>query len=221
MNFNAKHAKPVLDLIGKYESHGDYNIVYGGIPAAQRPSGLTSMTVREVLDWQAGVVRKGAASSAAGKYQIIRKTLQSIVSGGQVDTSRKFDVKTQDEMAMYLLRGRGFQRFLDGQISRDDMAIGLAKEWASLPVPIDMQGASRKLKAGQSYYAGDGLNKAYAPVAEVRRALDEAQALYEADAGTPADEPTTGEPGKAAVSNAGIYVIGALLVAVAAFLGFK
>ena len=38
--------------------------------------------------------------------------------------------------------------------------IGLAKEWASFPVPSRMRGAHRTVERGQSYYAGDGLNKA-------------------------------------------------------------
>ena len=38
--------------------------------------------------------------------------------------------------------------------------IGLAKEWASFPVPSRMRGAHRTVERGQSYYAGDGVNKA-------------------------------------------------------------
>lgn len=86
---------------------------------------------------------------------------------------------------MHLLRGRGMQRFLDGQIDVDDMALGLAKEWASLPVPNDMKGASRQIKAGQSYYAGDGLNKAHATVAEVEKALLVARERYRSHAPKP------------------------------------
>lgn len=169
--FTIYHAEPVLDLIAKYESGGDYDIVYGGIPKSLRPVKLTAMTIAQVQEWQANVVQRGAKSSAAGKYQIIRKTLAAIISQTGIKTSRKFDKSAQDEMAIHLLKGRGFQRFMDGQIDMDDMALALAKEWASLPVPYDMRGQSRNVKVGQSYYAGDGLNKAHATVAEVERAL--------------------------------------------------
>lgn len=136
------------------------------------------MTVAQVQEWQNNVVKRGVASTAAGKYQIIRKTLSSIIQGARIDTRRKFDEACQDEMACYLLGIRGFQKFLDGKIDADDMALNLAKEWASMPVPSDMRGASRQIKAGQSYYAGDGLNKAHATVTEVERALGIAQERY-------------------------------------------
>lgn len=178
MTFTAYQAQPVLDLIGRYESRGDYDIVYGGIPKAQRPAKLTAMTIDQVIAWQKHVVAAGAASSAAGKYQIIRKTLEASIAALRMSGARLFDKAAQDQLAMHLLRGRGMQRFLDGQIDVDDMALGLAKEWASLPVPHDMKGASRQIKAGQSYYAGDGLNKAHATVAEVEKALLVARERY-------------------------------------------
>jgi hypothetical protein len=50
----------------------------------------------------------------------------------------------------------------------------LAREWASLPVQRDQRGATRLVKRGQSYYAGDGLNKASATPEEVLRAVNAA-----------------------------------------------
>lgn len=180
MAFTSYHVQPVLDLIGKYESRGDYEIVYGGIPKEQRPAKLTAMTIAQVIEWQRDVVARGSASSAAGKYQIIRKTLEASVAALRMSTARLYDRATQDELAMHLLRGRGMQSFLDGNIDSDDMAIGLAKEWASLPVPHAMQGHTRRVSAGQSYYAGDGLNKAHATVAEVELALEISRERYRA-----------------------------------------
>ncbi|SFX47556.1 hypothetical protein SAMN04244548_01176 [Paracoccus pantotrophus] len=196
MTFTTYQVQPVLDLIGRYESRGDYDIVYGGIPKAQRPAKLTAMTIAQVIDWQRRVVNAGAASSAAGKYQIIRKTLEASVAATGMSQSRKFDKAAQDELAMHLLRGRGMQRFLDGLMDADDMALGLAKEWASLPVPRDMKGQSRQVKAGQSYYAGDGLNKAHATVAEVEQALLVARERYRSRVTTPnATKPAAPSPG--------------------------
>ena len=185
MTFTAYQVQPVLDLIGKYESRGDYEIVYGGIPKEQRPEKLTAMTIAQVIQWQRNVVGRGAASSAAGKYQIIRKTLEASVGALRMSTARLFDKATQDELALHLLRGRGMQRYLDGSITAENMALGLAKEWASLPVPRDMKGASRQIKAGQSYYAGDGLNRAHATVAEVEQALRIARDRYRSRAAEP------------------------------------
>lgn len=49
MDITIHHMQPILDLIGKYESRGDYDVVYGGIPKAQRPVKLTAMTIAQVI----------------------------------------------------------------------------------------------------------------------------------------------------------------------------
>ena len=50
--------------------------------------------------------------------------------------------------------------WIEAKTSTDTFMIGLAKEWASFPVPSRMKGAHRTVERGQSYYAGDGMNKA-------------------------------------------------------------
>lgn len=177
--FNATQVRPVLDLLKKYESRGDYDIVWGGLAARhQPPKQLTTMTVGEVMAWQDKIVADGAKSSAAGAYQIIRKTLQSAVAGTKISKTTKFNRDTQDQLGIWLLAQRGMQKYLDGGITLQTMAVNLAKEWASMPVPVDMKGASRQVKAGQSYYAGDGLNTAHATTFEVSSALRTAHMLY-------------------------------------------
>lgn len=166
------YAKPILNLIGKYESRNNYDVIWGGISRSDYPSKpLTKMTISEVLAWQDSVDSK-YQSEAAGHYQILEDTLRGLVINHGIDTGRLFDKAMQDDLAMKLLVGRGFSRFLGGQDDVEDMMLGLAKEWASFPVPRDMKGSNRRLKAGQSYYAGDGLNKAHATIAEVEQALN-------------------------------------------------
>lgn len=220
MSVTIHHVQPILDLIGKYESRGDYDIVYGGIPKAQRPVRLTALTVAQVIAWQKQVVAAGAKSSAAGKYQIIRKTLEASVAALRMDTARLYDRATQDELAMHLLRGRGIGGYLAGMITQDEMVLALAKEWASLPVPGAMKGASRHILAGQSYYAGDGLNKAHATVAEVRTALSQAKARYDA-APAPAPVGPLPSPGQrpAPVGAGAIAGVVIALVILAVILG--
>lgn len=162
-------AAPLLALIRRIEARSDYNIVYGGIPASLRPAKLTSMSIDGVLAWQDRVVAAGAKSSAAGAYQIIRRTLRDLAP--VVGSSAIFNARTQDLLAAELLIRRGVVSFLEGEIGPVDMMLPLAKEWASFPVPSDSKGASRLIKAGQSYYAGDGLNKALVSVDEVLAAL--------------------------------------------------
>ena len=53
-----------------------------------------------------------------------------------------------------------------------------------MPVLVDTRGASRKVTAGQSYYAGDGLNKALVTPAGLREVLDQVMTAIN----TPAEE---------------------------------
>jgi hypothetical protein len=75
---------------------------------------------------------------------------------------------------MLLLDRRGWDDCESGNMSAVDFADMLAREWASLPVQRDQRGATRQLTRGQSYYAGDGLNKASATPEEVLRAVNSA-----------------------------------------------
>ncbi len=135
-----------LDLIGKLESNGDYGIMYGGL-RPQSPA-LTDMTVGQVLDYQRDLINAGAKSTAAGKYQVIRKTLAGLVQAGKVSLTDQFSPSTQDNLAIALMEGRGLQDFKAGKLPAETFANNLSKEWASLPYTT-----------GKSYYEGDGLNK--------------------------------------------------------------
>ena len=146
-------ASDIRDLIGRGESAtrenptGDYNIAYGGVKVD-----FTSMTIREVREWQDRYVADGSASSAAGKYQIIRKTLDGLVdSVDGIDYDTVFTPEVQDRLADELLRQRGYNRFIDGDITEMEFMENLSQEWASLP----------KNMGGESYYKGDGLNAAH------------------------------------------------------------
>ena len=156
--------KPLLDLIGKVEASGNYNAYYGD--ARNTDVNLTDMTVSGVLAWQDQFVRNGSRSSAVGKYQIIRKTLRSLVKSMGLSGNEVFNEEMQDAMAVELLNRRGYSKFLSGQKSRFAFANNLAKEWASFPV-------HGGLKHGMSYYAGDGLNKALVSPEKVNEVLME------------------------------------------------
>lgn len=177
--------KILLDFISGPESGGDYEVVYGGIHKKDRPKKLTGMTIAAVQAWQDAMVAKGAQSVAAGRYQIIRKTMDACVKGLALDPASLFDTATQDAMGAYLLRKRGFDKWLAGGMSDDLFALELAREWASLPVPFAVNGK----KPGQSYYAGDGLNAAHRTIADVRVALDAARGANAAK-----DKPAEKQP---------------------------
>ncbi|MEM8773844.1 MAG: hypothetical protein AAGF53_02360 [Pseudomonadota bacterium] len=162
--------KPLLDFIAKPESGGDYNIVYGGIKNKHRPPKLlTKMTIGEVLDWQDSIDRL-YPSEAAGRYQIMEDTLRGLYHDAGLTLMHRFSEKNQDLLALQLLKRRGLSHFLAGLTAPIKFAQSLSKEWASLPATIkDKRG--RKAK-GQSYYAGDGLNRSHVTIPEFMAAID-------------------------------------------------
>ena len=171
-------ARPILDLIGKYESEGAvkaqgvasaYDVVWSGIKPEDRPRKLSAMTVGRVL-WWADLIDPLYMSEAAGRYQLMEDTLRGL----DVKPTRIFDAECQDELALQLLDRRGWASCEVGAMSVEEFADNLAREWASLPVIRDQRGHKRPIKAGQSYYAGDGLNAAHATPEEVLAAIREA-----------------------------------------------
>ncbi|MCV0424731.1 MAG: hypothetical protein K5905_04620 [Roseibium sp.] len=164
----------LLDFIGQHESHNNYNAFFGNSGNTNNPN-FTAMTIADVVRWQKNFVNAGSKSSAVGKYQFLRNTLLDLVSGGHASRGDTFSDAIQDKLAIALLNRRKLGRFLSGSISTEEFAIHLAKEWASLPVPRDVKRGNRTVKAGQSYYAGDGLNKALVSVPAFLAAIETAR----------------------------------------------
>ena len=150
---------PLLEFIKKPESRGNYNIVWGGISPAHRPAKLlTEMTIGQVLAWQ-DRIDPLYMSEAAGAYQILEDTLRGLYRSAGYSLDDLFDEANQDGLAVALLRRRGLDEYLAGRISAEKFAQSLSQEWASLPcITKDRRG---RPATGQSYYAGDGLNKAH------------------------------------------------------------
>jgi len=146
----------LLNLIGPLEAPQGYDQVYGG-SRIQPPRPITTITIAEVLEWQDASVRAGSASSAAGRFQFIRSTLRSLVSQGHARMTDRFDQATQNRLAVALMERRGLKSYKSNRISSREFGQRLSMEWASLPaMTVDKKGRTAK---GQSYYAGDGLNK--------------------------------------------------------------
>lgn len=99
-------------------------------------------------------------------------------------------------------------------------AKGLAQEWASFPVLVDCRGAHRDIKRGQSFYAGDGLNKALVKPEKVEAVLQAVLAPAKpAQAQKPAPsvpEPQTPETRSTEPGDAKAGALVAVLVALAA-----
>ena len=152
------HTSELLNTIAKVESKYNYNAYFGN--SANTSVQFTAMTVDEVLAWQAQFVAQGNASSAVGRYQFIDSTLRGLVTQLNIAGTEVFDEALQDKLAVALLERRGIRDYVDSKISREEFAHNLSKEWAALPKTIGEN-------PEQSYYAGDGLNKAQVSVDEM------------------------------------------------------
>jgi muramidase (phage lysozyme) len=153
----------LLHLIAEAESKGNYNAYFGN--AGNSSIDFTAMPIAKVMEWQSEYVRQGNASSAVGKYQIIGPTLSGLVNELEVDTSQPFDQATQDRMAITLIERRGAEAYVNSELTREEFAANLAKEWAALPRVIGGN-------PDDSYYASDGLNKSLISTGEVLSAIE-------------------------------------------------
>ncbi|MFU0503998.1 lysozyme family protein [Pseudaminobacter sp. NGMCC 1.201702] len=181
-------AAMLLDFIGDIEAPKGYGTIYAN-KQHKLTKPLTSMTLGDVVDAQAGW-SKNHGSSAAGRYQFMKATLIDLSRELGLRGNQIFDADLQDRLAYHLLKRRGYEAFMGGQISRTEFGKRLAQEWASLPVLAATKGGSRTVKRGQSYYAGDGLNKALVAPETVEALLDRVRAL----AGKPATSPAPSKP---------------------------
>lgn len=181
----------LLPLLAKGESKDPNQLVYPkkefrGI--APSKANLTDMTIKEVFEKQTQMSASGQyPSTAVGKYQIIKSTLEEAVNSMKLDLNQKFDEPLQDRIYKEHLISKkrpAVEAFISGRSDNLELAqLEMAKEFASFPVPVDMVVKNkegkviRTLKKGQSYYAGDkAKNKAHITVEESARGLLEERA---------------------------------------------
>ncbi|WP_062018314.1 hypothetical protein [Aureimonas sp. AU4] len=169
------------------ESPSGYDVIFGHNQGKLHKP-VTSMTVDEVLGAQASWSSR-FGSSATGGYQFMRKTLAGLKDELGLRGSQILDANLQDRLGYHLLLRRGYDRFVAGQIDRTEFAKRLAQEWASFPVLVAVRGGSRQVSRGQSYYAGDGLNKALVKPEQIEALLDEVAELARETASAPIARP--------------------------------
>jgi len=155
--------KQILNEIGLKESRGDYNALVYGKNTPKRAS-LVGMTLQEVLNYQAGMVSRGHASTAVGKYQITRDTLEEFAKKAGVSMEEKFTPFIQDKIAAKILDEAGYTKFAKGEISRDTFTNNVARRWAAMPSTT-----------GKSFYDGIAGNRSLI-------SLQNAQQLYSSSA---------------------------------------
>lgn len=152
--------KALLDAIRAHEGKTYGQIFYGakGVP---KDTDVSKLTLNGVLSLQQRMLNNKSASTACGGYQFLRRTLVETMTGMELTGTELWDEDLQDRMAVHLIENRGLPGYLAGQLTREAFANNLAKEWASLPVVTAIRGANRQLAIGETYYAGDRLNKAF------------------------------------------------------------
>lgn len=154
--------KALLDAIRAKEAPKGYGQIYSGAKGVSLATDVSRMTLDEVLAFQKQMLRGGSASTACGGYQFLRKTLMQTILAMGLTGREVWKPELQDRMALHLMEGRGLGRYMADEITAEAFANNLAKEWASLPVVTAIKGSEGFiLMPGQSYYAGDGLNKAH------------------------------------------------------------
>ncbi|MFZ1250535.1 MAG: hypothetical protein WAR37_03780 [Candidatus Microsaccharimonas sp.] len=160
--------RPLLNVIAKGESNGNYNAYFSN--ANNTELRLTEMTIGEVLVWQKQYVEQGSRSNAVGRYQIIEPTLLYLVDTLHLSLQSKFDEPMQDKLAIALMERRGSVEFVKGELTKEEFAHNLSKEWAALPKVVGD-------RPDESYYAGDGLNASLISVDETLKAVNEFEGL--------------------------------------------
>ena len=222
----------LLDFIGRVEvgtpGPGGYEVIFGfNQKRISKP--ITQMTLAELQNEQQWWSKR-FGSSAAGRYQIMRATLADLRRELGLRDKQIFDHDLQDRLAYHLLLRRGYIDFVTNSISRVEFGKRLAKEWASLPVLEDCQGAHRSLRRGQSYYTGDPLNRSLvipetveAKLAEVLSASRDVKPLTPQPS-LPEAQPPQVPPGKVIVhgpdSDVSHWPVALIVIAAVAIFAF-
>ena len=158
---------PLADLISRGESasSGNYNAANSNGGTKRYSAGEKNLTGMTIGDLQKS--QESGDIFAAGRYQIVPKTMKGAVQTLGLKSTDKFDQAMQDRIFNEYLTGVNrpeIQSFLSGDKKADvDAAVlALAKEFASVGVPSSMQVSDdygkRQLNSGDGYYSGVGAN---------------------------------------------------------------
>lgn len=151
-------AAKLLDFIGQTEAPKGYDTIYGNNQGKLRTP-ITKLRLSEVI--AAGPTwTHSYKSSACGRYQFMHATLMGLKTVLNLSGNEYFNPDLQDRLGYHLLKECGYTKWASGATDDVPFALALAKVWASFPVLTETPHGTKMIHRGQSYYAGDGLNKA-------------------------------------------------------------
>lgn len=127
------------------ETAGNYNAYFGHVHAADD---LGVRTLNGIYEFQAAMLARDPRSTAIGRYQFLKRTLEGLQKELGLSGSERFTPELQDRLAVRLLVRRGYSEWWRGEIDDREFAHRLSLEWASLPDPQ---------KGGRSHYDGDAV----------------------------------------------------------------
>ena len=187
----------LLDFIGKGEGGYDSanrgtvggNVVGSQMVASRGGKKVSQLTVAEIQKYQSITDPNNEDRLfTVGKYQAIPDTFNQAVKGLGLSGDTVFGPEVQEQVGLYLVSEKRPKvgQFLrgEGNISTDTAMIELAREFASIPVPVAIPKGTygswpkTDLVAGDSFYkdpkASKG-NRAQHSVEETRAILEKAR----------------------------------------------
>lgn len=136
---------PLLDLISKYESGGDYEAIFGNFDRKNgfRPKPFSQMTINEVsaygqkyYDTYKHLMNKNVRSAALGRYQQLHGTVPDRARVAGLDPAVDlFTPENQDKIAIAynIEAARGGRAYLLNPDRENIFMFELSKEFASFP----------------------------------------------------------------------------------------
>lgn len=129
--------------IGETAGTGDYGTLLGFTNRTGRKfddADITNKTIDELISFSspggayADYSKKqvGRVATPMGRYQIVGKTLRKLKNELGLTGEETFSPELQDKLFLQLLKGRGYTKYKNGEISREQFLSNLQKEWEGL-----------------------------------------------------------------------------------------
>jgi muramidase (phage lysozyme) len=137
---------------------------------------LSQYTIGEVQEFQSHPRDSVGQLWATGRYQIIPKTLNGLVSSLGLKKTDVYNKEVQDKMGYQLLVERpAIKNYIQGlnedtKENVEKASLEVAKIWSSVGVPYAVQGSKQLVQKDQSFYYGGG-DVASEPSSKVIEAL--------------------------------------------------